>query len=239
MKYDRQHIVEVFSRCQSIVKTAAEIGASRQTVANVVQGLGLAAKKPTYSPHHLDPKIVENLYHDQNLSTAEISDRLGASPETVRMCMKKYNIPRRSHGARHGEKNHGWNGGRIVDKHGYILIHLPGHPGSNSNGYIREHRLVMEQKLGRSLLPLEVVHHLDSNPQNNDPDNLEIYSKNGDHLRDELTGRCPQWSEEGKERICQATLRSIPLRPPWTEERRQKARERMLNRQRTAKGIVI
>jgi len=36
------------------------------------------------------------------------------------------------------------------------------------------HREVMEQKLGRKLLPEEVVHHKDKNKRNNDPDNLEL-----------------------------------------------------------------
>src|SRR4030095_11407521 len=37
-----------------------------------------------------------------------------------------------------------------------------------------EHRLVMERKLGRQLIPSELVHHKDENRSNNDPDNLEL-----------------------------------------------------------------
>lgn len=35
-------------------------------------------------------------------------------------------------------------------------------------------RFVLEQKIGRSLLPQEQVHHIDGNPLNNEIDNLEI-----------------------------------------------------------------
>lgn len=35
-------------------------------------------------------------------------------------------------------------------------------------------RLIVEQSIGRPLLPTEDVHHLDENPSNNDLDNLEI-----------------------------------------------------------------
>lgn len=50
-------------------------------------------------------------------------------------------------------------------------------------GYILEHRYVMEQKIGRLLLPSEVVHHRDGNTQNNHPDNLELFESNAAHMR--------------------------------------------------------
>ena len=64
--------------------------------------------------------------------------------------------------------------------------------GSGS-GYIKfygrhEHRVVMEEHLGRSLSPNEVVHHKDGNPQNNDISNLELLSRSA-HIaihRDEM-----------------------------------------------------
>lgn len=40
-----------------------------------------------------------------------------------------------------------------------------------------EHRVVMEQKLGRALLPGEIVHHVDHNKKNNHPDNLVVMTQ--------------------------------------------------------------
>lgn len=43
------------------------------------------------------------------------------------------------------------------------------------------HRVVAEQKLGRSLLPGEIVHHIDGNKRNNEPENLMIFASQEEH----------------------------------------------------------
>ncbi len=40
-----------------------------------------------------------------------------------------------------------------------------------------EHRVVMEQKLGRPLVAGEIVHHVDGNKKNNGPDNLVLTTR--------------------------------------------------------------
>lgn len=136
------------------------------------------------------------------VTDAAIAESLEVAPSTVWYYRKRHSIPTTNPpGPRKGEKNAGWKGGRTTDKHGYILVLRPDHPAANAAGYVREHRLVMEEQLGRPLLGGEIVHHRDGNPANNDPANLSVYQRNGDHLRETLTGRVPNWSEEGKARI--------------------------------------
>lgn len=44
-----------------------------------------------------------------------------------------------------------------------------------------EHRVVAELMLGRALKPGEVVHHIDGNKRNNNPDNLMVFSSQKEH----------------------------------------------------------
>jgi hypothetical protein len=93
------------------------------------------------------------------------------------------------------------------------------HPYRPKTGYIPEHRLVMEKKIGRYLLPTEVVDHIDGLRLHNAPENLRLYSKNGDHLKASLTGKKKKWSKEGLARLRQ------PRHPPLTGQPVNKYRE--------------
>lgn len=45
------------------------------------------------------------------------------------------------------------------------------------------HRVLMEKKIGRQLLPGETVHHLDGNKRNNTIDNLVLFASQAEHAR--------------------------------------------------------
>ena len=60
-----------------------------------------------------------------------------------------------------GDKATHWQGGTTLHKNRYLLIHKPEHPRADSNGYVREHILVTEKVLGKSLPKKAVVHHFD------------------------------------------------------------------------------
>ena len=62
-------------------------------------------------------------------------------------------------------------------------------------GYRPEHRVIMEQKMGRPLVKGESVHHLDGDRANNEPKNLELWirpSPNGVRALDLICPHCGQ-----------------------------------------------
>ncbi len=77
-----------------------------------------------------------------------------------------------------GKYNAQWTGGRRQDAEGYIHIKLnPSHRFISMVGghrYIREHRLVMAEHLGRLLKKEEKVHHLNGNKSDNRLKNLRL-----------------------------------------------------------------
>jgi len=58
----------------------------------------------------------------------------------------------------------------------YLSVRLPDHPAANSWGLVLEHRVVMEQVLGRYLQTGENVHHINGVRHDNRPENLELWS---------------------------------------------------------------
>jgi hypothetical protein len=66
---------------------------------------------------------------------------------------------------------------------GYILVYVgKKHHLADVRGYAYEHRLIAENKIGRRLNKGELVHHIDGNPQNNNPENLEVVISNAYHF---------------------------------------------------------
>ena len=90
-----------------------------------------------------------------------------------------------------GKDNANWRGGKTIDNGKYVLIRLyPDdffYPMVGTNGYVREHRLVMAKHLGRCLLPWEVVHHKNSDKQDNRIENLQLLPHQKFHIVDSLT----------------------------------------------------
>lgn len=85
--------------------------------------------------------------------------------------------------AQRGEHNPSFTGGRYTDSNGYVLVLAPQHRLADCRGYVYEHRLIAEQKIGRDLGPDEVVHHVNGVKSDNQPENLHVMASQSEHLR--------------------------------------------------------
>lgn len=85
------------------------------------------------------------------------------------MCDNHYRRMKRN-GSPYLHKNQEWGKAKTVRADGYIYV-------THEGKQVMEHRLIMEQHLGRKLTDEEVVHHKDGNRQHNEISNLEVMTR--------------------------------------------------------------
>ena len=135
-----------------------------------------------------DKAWLEDQYSVQKKRASIIAHLCGCNKKTIWDWLKKHGIKTHLNSgewngmyAKSGPANPSWKGG-VSMRRGYRWIKKPsGYPNTAANGYIAEHRMVMEEHLGRPLRKDETVHHLNGIKTDNRIENLHLI-ENRSHL---------------------------------------------------------
>ena len=131
--------------------------------------------------HTLPTDIIHNKPHTKE---AKLKMSISAKKRKIEHCKKCGSfLGKKEHKCRpnqNGEKHWNWKGGVMIQK-GYRFLLVKEHPSADKNGYVTEHRLVMEKELGRYLNSKEVVHHINENILDNRIENLKLFKTKGKH----------------------------------------------------------
>lgn len=198
MKKDdiRAEVVRLYTQ-ENLTPTqiGIRIGRSKTTVQYYLKTADVAAKRQRIA---WPIEQMREWYEQDGMTFQQIADRLGQDARQVGKCARRNGFRTRRVGPAGGAAHPEWKGGRRLDRGGYVLVYCPDHPAAHrKHKVVREHRLVMEQHIGRLLEPHEVVHHINGDKQDNRIENLQLFASNAEHLAETLRGKCPQWTERG------------------------------------------
>lgn len=138
--------------------------------------------------HYRSKRCKEHL-DNCGMEGCENSTKFGSVGQYTQLCSMHLQRRRNGTDMEHTKRR---QDGRYINSNGYVLVSAK--DPRTRNGWVMEHRLVMEKSLGRLLTKQETVHHKNGNREDNRMENLELWSKSqpyGQRVEDKIV-----WAKE-------------------------------------------
>ncbi len=193
---DKDFLIENYVNTdRSVEDIRTLLDCSQKTVVRALKYHGLSVKGRVSENVFLrDKEWLKDQYVVQKKSLRQIAKEICSTVGNVRSAVMysgistrgiKQAMMNRYTKKRMGSDAANWKGGirRAGVKGRYISIYSPEHPFSTQEGYVMEHRLVVEKSIGRHLNPEEVVHHLNGISDDNRLENLELLPSRKAHTK--------------------------------------------------------
>jgi len=181
----------------SLLKLANHYGVSKRLILNYMKKFG----------------IERNQREVVSLGTIKILAQAGLSSKEIGIILNR--------NANHIVGIAQENGFTIIDKYhpgfitthgGYVSVYMPSHPDRDSKGYVRKHRLVMANYLGRYLFDGEIVHHINGDRTDNRIENLSIMTV-PEHVRLHHCGKKGRGPDKKPRKNSKKPPHSCPVNP--------------------------
>ena len=168
----------------SIARISDETGVSAPTVWAYLQRAGVKTARRSRLSRGQKQEIRDGYLAGRHLIAIAVD--AATTEQTVRRFLRAECKDIWNEGAdRSGSKAPSYRGGRVVNRGRVYLLAEDDFAKSmaDKRGYVYEHRLNLARKIGRPLLATETVHHIDGDPMNNDPANLQLrQGRHGKHV---------------------------------------------------------
>lgn len=182
-----------FQEYLSYTKIGEILGVNKHVIYRAFKKLGINGRTHTARYAKLnDKEWLYQKYVVEKLSLKDIAKLVGCSFGAVGSSLLWAGIKTRNikdalqnkyANGRWGPDSSNWKGGRRLTGAGHIHVYSPEHPSCDRQGYVMEHRLLMEEKIGRYLTQEEIVHHINGNKTDNRIENLQLCKDRKEHLQ--------------------------------------------------------